>query len=74
MKATIECKQNCITVKTKKESETLYDVDLKPWIDSMELNDFTDQVYDYFEDEMEDAELNYKDIKQACKKVYNNLK
>lgn len=74
MKATIECKQNCITVKTKKEAETLYDTDLKPWIDRMELVEFIDAVYDYFFDEMEDVELNFKEIKQACKKVYNSLK
>ena len=73
MKITIECKHNCITVKTKAEAETLYDFDLKPWITSMELSDFIDKVFDYFTDIL-DENLPYKEIEQVCTKVYKNLK
>ena len=75
MKATITCKENCITVSTKNESETLYDIDLSEFISqSSDYSDLTNKVYDYFEDELEDAEINYKELNQICKKVYNNLK
>lgn len=75
MKATIECKENCITLKTKHESETLYDTEIAEMfgkIDTLEL--FVDEVYDYFDNALEDVEINYKELQQVCKKVYKNLK
>lgn len=75
MKATITCKENCITVSTKNESETLYDIDLVEIIKhSNSATELANKVYDYFTDELEDAEMNYKELCQICKKVYNNLK
>ena len=74
MKTSIKCKENCITVSTKNESETLYDTDIAAMIKSCEAwSDLTDKVYDYFSDELEEAEINYKELSQICKKVYNNL-
>lgn len=73
MKTTIKLKENCITVSTKNESETLYDTDLVTMFGES-LTDFTNNVYDYFEVELEDAEINYKELSQICKKVYNSLK
>lgn len=74
MKATITCKENCITVSTKNESETLYDTDIAEFIRECDgPSDLTDKVYDYFTEEMEDAEINYKELNQICKKVFNNL-
>lgn len=75
MKATIKCKENCITLKTKHESETLYDTEIAEMlgeIDTLEL--FVDEVYDYFDNALEDVEINYKELQQVCKKVYKNLK
>ena len=74
MKTSIKCKENCITVSTKNESETLYDTDIAAMIKSCKVwSDLTDKVYDYFSDELEDAEINYKELSQICKKIYNSL-
>ena len=57
------------------ESETLYDteiVEMLGKIDTLEL--FVDEVYDYFDNALEDVEINYKELQQVCKKVYKNLK
>jgi 5-bromo-4-chloroindolyl phosphate hydrolysis protein len=74
MKAIITCKENCITVSTKNESETLYDTEIVDMIKDSTQAEFTDKVYDYFEEELEDAQINYKELNQICKKVYNSLK
>ncbi len=75
MKAVIECRENCITVKTKYESETLYDSDIVNLLPKFENpSDFTDSVYDYFDSNLDDAEINYKELQKVCKKVYKNLK
>lgn len=74
MKASITCKQNCITVQSKKESETLYDTEIAPMIKrSSSFNDFVNAIYDYFTEELEDSEFSYKELQQICKKVYNSL-
>lgn len=73
MKASVECKENCIILKAGKETEILYDTDLKPWVDSMPAEDFINSVDDYFKDEV-DWEYAYKDLKKASLKVYNNLR
>lgn len=74
MKAIITCKENCITVSTKNESETLYDTEIVDMIKDSTQAEFTDKVYDYFDVELEDAQINYKELNQICKKVYNSLK
>lgn len=74
MKAIITCKENCITVSTKNESETLYDTEIVDMIKDSTQAEFTDKVYDYFDVEFEDAQINYKELNQICKKVYNSLK
>lgn len=74
MKAIITCKENCITVSTKNESETLYDTEIVDMIKDSTQAEFTDKVYDYFDVEFEDVQINYKELNQICKKVYNSLK
>lgn len=74
MKAIITCKENCITVSTKNESETLYDTEIVDMIKGSTQAEFTDKVYDYFDAEFEDVQINYKELNQICKKVYNSLK
>lgn len=74
MKAIITCKENCITVSTKNESETLYDTEIVDMIKGSTQAEFTDKVYDYFDVEFEDVQINYKELNQICKKVYNSLK
>lgn len=75
MKPTVECKRNCIAVRTKHQTEILYDTDLKQMMDKYEsCSEYCDAVYDYFAEAFEDEELSYKDIIGAAKKVYRNLK
>lgn len=76
MKATITCKNNCITVATKNESSTLYDDQLNKMVnESTSLQVFTDEVSDYFSTEFdEDVQCSYKELQQACKKVYKAFK
>lgn len=75
MKANIVYKNDCITVLSKNVSETLYDDDLVSMItNSNSVSDFTNAVYDYFVTEMDDVEINFKELSQICKKVYNKYK